>query len=154
MQTARKPEGKETPRFLVCVATDQHYQFADTICQEMERSAHVRGTGIAKRSPEYVTAKIRAGKAVIALTTDGRWAGFCYIESWSHGRFVANSGLIVAAEFRHSGLARIIKRRIFELSRTASGCKDFRPHNGTRRDENQLRTRLRAGDVFGIDRRR
>ena len=58
------------------------------------------------------------GKAVIALTNSGTWAGFCYIETWSHGNYVANSGLIVAPEFRKSGLAREIKRKIFELSRT------------------------------------
>jgi hypothetical protein len=57
------------------------------------------------------------GKAVIALTTEGEWAGFCYIESWSHGQYVANSGLIVAPQFRKSGLAKQIKQHIFELSR-------------------------------------
>src|SRR5690606_471377 len=48
---------------------------------------------------------------------DGRWAGFCYIETWSHGDFVANSGLVVNPEFRKVGLAKAIKKRIFELSR-------------------------------------
>ena len=39
--------------------------------------------------------KMREGKAVIAFNQDGIWAGFCYIETWSHGEYVANSGLIV-----------------------------------------------------------
>ena len=83
----------------------------------MEASAKARGTGIAKRSSDYIINKMLEGKAVIALTNSGTWAGFCYIETWSHGNYVANSGLIVAPEFRKSGLAREIKRKIFELSR-------------------------------------
>jgi hypothetical protein len=58
------------------------------------------------------------GKAVIALHKNGTWAGFCYIETWSHGDFVANSGLIVNPEFRKVGLAKAIKENIFELSRS------------------------------------
>ena len=60
---------------------------------------------------------MKEGKAVIAFNQDGYWAGFCYIETWSHGQYVANSGLIVAPEFRKGGLARQIKKKIFELSR-------------------------------------
>ena len=77
-----------------------------------------RGTGIAKRSPEYIETKIDEGKAVIAVTKDGTWVGFCYIETWSHGEYVANSGLIVAPAFRKSGVAKAIKQKIFNLSRT------------------------------------
>jgi GNAT superfamily N-acetyltransferase len=94
---------------------DVHY--AKTITDEMEASAKARGTGIAKRSPEYVAQKIQEGKAVIALTTDGVWVGFCYIEAWGHDQYVANSGLIVAPAFRKSGIAKQIKKRIFDLSR-------------------------------------
>jgi len=83
----------------------------------MEASARARGTGIAKRSPDYVKQKMLEGKAVVALTKEGKWAGFCYIESWEHGKYVANSGLIVAPDFRKSGLARLIKKKIFDLSR-------------------------------------
>src|SRR6186713_3150832 len=83
----------------------------------MESSAAARGTGIAKRSPEYIETKIDEGKAVIAVTKDGTWVGFCYIETWSHGEYVANSGLIVAPAFRKSGVAKQIKQRIFNLSR-------------------------------------
>ena len=83
----------------------------------MEASARARGTGIAQRSPDYICHKIDEGKAVIAVTDDGEWVGFCYIETWSHGEYVANSGLIVAPKFRKSGIAKQIKKRIFELSR-------------------------------------
>ena len=104
--------------FNILVAGVQHVGFAQTIVDEMEASAKVRGTGIAKRSPEYVANKMLEGKAVIALHKDGTWAGFCYIETWSHGEFVANSGLIVNPVFRKAGLAKAIKFKIFELSRT------------------------------------
>jgi len=104
--------------FDIQVATGQHVEYAQQICDEMAESAKARGTGIARRSPEYVADKMLEGKAVIALYKDGTWAGFCYIETWSHGDFVANSGLIVNPEFRKVGLAKAIKERIFELSRT------------------------------------
>mgnify|MGYP000497005946 CR=1 FL=1 len=103
--------------FNVIIASAEHFDFAPLICTEMEASAKARGTGIAKRSPEYLRQKMDEGKAVIAFSTAGEWAGFCYIETWGHGQYVANSGLIVSPHFRKSGLARQIKRRIFELSR-------------------------------------
>lgn len=104
--------------FVVCVAGSRHAHYAQQICDEMEASAKARGTGIARRSPDYIVQKMDEGKAVIALTEQGQWAGFCYIETWGHGAYVANSGLIVSPVFRKSGLARMIKHKIFELSRT------------------------------------
>jgi hypothetical protein len=103
--------------FSVIVASDIHTGYAEQICDEMAESAKARGTGIARRSPEYVATKMREGKAVIALHHDGTWAGFCYIETWQHESFVANSGLIVNPQFRKCGLAKAIKNRIFKLSR-------------------------------------
>lgn len=103
--------------FVVQVANEHHLHYADLICNEMESSAKARGTGIAKRTPEYIRLKMLEGKAVIALSKTGEWAGFCYIETWSHGNYVANSGLIVSPNFRKSGLATEIKKKIFELSR-------------------------------------
>lgn len=103
--------------FIIQVATASHTQFAQIIVDEMESSAKLRGTGIAKRSPDYIVAKMLEGKAVIALTHQNVWAGFCYIETWGHGEYVANSGLIVSPDFRKSGLAKRIKEKIFELSR-------------------------------------
>jgi hypothetical protein len=104
-------------QFNVQVANRNHLHYSEIICDEMERSAKARGTGIARRSPEYIQEKMLEGKAVIALTENRTWAGFCYIESWSHDQYVANSGLIVAPDFRKSGLAKAIKKKIFELSR-------------------------------------
>jgi hypothetical protein len=107
----------ENQHFNIRVATEADKVFSTIITDEMEASAAARGTGIAKRSPEYIEEKIDQGKAVIALTEEGEWAGFCYIETWSHGEYVANSGLIVAPKFRKSGVAKAIKKRIFDLSR-------------------------------------
>ncbi len=97
------------------IAADAHW--AETITNEMAESAKARGTGIAKRSPDYVKLKMEEGKAVIALTDSGEWVGFCYIETWQDKKFVANSGLIVSPSFRKSGVAKQIKQKIFELSR-------------------------------------
>src|SRR5580658_3998425 len=107
----------EQHQFKILIADASHQDFAQIICDEMESSAMARGTGIAKRSPDYIQQKMREGKAVIAFTEDGIWAGFCYIETWSHGEYVANSGLIVAPPFRKGGLAKQIKKKIFDLSR-------------------------------------
>ena len=102
---------------VIRVATQDDVQYATDITDEMSESAKARGTGIAKRTPEYVADKMTEGKAVIAVTNDGTWVGFCYIETWSHGEYVANSGLIVSPSFRKSGVAKAIKKKIFELSR-------------------------------------
>lgn len=108
----------DTNTFTVYVADSSHHHTADIICHEMSESARARGTGIAKRSAEYLKQKMLEGKAVIAFSDKEEWAGFCYIETWGHGEYVANSGLIVAPPFRKSGLAKLIKQKIFELSRT------------------------------------
>lgn len=100
------------------MANESHVIYAEQICELVYISAQERGTGIAKRSPEYVKEKMRDGKAVIAIAEDGTFAGYSYIETWSHTKFVANSGLIVAHQFRKTGLAKRIKQQIFELSRT------------------------------------
>jgi hypothetical protein len=107
----------DNQEIIIRVATPADQHFGTIITDEMEASAKARGTGIAKRSPEYVAQKIAEGKAVIALTEKGQWVGFCYIETWSHGQYVANSGLIVAPQFRKSGVAKSIKKKVFELSR-------------------------------------
>ncbi|WP_088654442.1 GNAT family N-acetyltransferase [Geofilum rhodophaeum] len=98
------------------IASEVHLPYVDVILQTIADAAKVRGTGIAKRNPDYVKLKITERKAIIALAGD-EFAGFCYIESWGHDKFVANSGLIVADAFRGRGLARDIKRKAFELSR-------------------------------------
>lgn len=107
----------DNQNIIIRVASSLDVHYAEIITNEMAESAKARGTGIARRSPEYVADKMKEGKAVIAVTADGTWVGFCYIETWSHGEYVANSGLIVSPPFRKSGVAKAIKKRIFELSR-------------------------------------
>ena len=107
------------------IALEEHYKFAQEICDTMEASALLRGTGIAKRSPEYIQKKMQNHDAIIALE-NGKFAGFCYIESWQHGQFVANSGLIVHPDYRHLGLAKQIKKKVFEYSQEKyPGAKIF-----------------------------
>ena len=105
------------PNIIVRIADSGDIVYAETITNEMASSAQARGTGIARRSPDYVSQKIQEGKAVIAVTATGEWVGFCYIEAWQHGQFVANSGLIVAPAYRKTGIAKKIKHTIFQLSR-------------------------------------
>ena len=89
---------------------------AERICNLIYESALQRRTGIARRSNEYISAKIHGGKAVVAFDGD-KLVGFSYIECWGHGDYVATSGLIVDPEYRHLGLARRIKEKTFELAR-------------------------------------
>lgn len=100
----------------IFVANKGHLKYVDTIIDLVEKSALERGTGIAKRSPQYIAQKIVEGKGVIALDGD-KFVGFSYIESWGHNKFVANSGLIVEHSYREQGVAKRIKNRIFNLSR-------------------------------------
>ena len=101
---------------VVQIADENFLEYVETILTTIEEAAKVRGTGIARRSPEYIAQKMKEGKAIIALSGK-EFAGFCYIESWGNKQFVANSGLIVVDKYRGHGLAKRIKRKAFELSR-------------------------------------
>ena len=100
----------------IYISNIKHKKFAAQISKCIDESAKMRGTGIARRTPEYIIKKIEAGNAVIALDKE-EFAGFCYIEKWGHGKYVAHSGLIVAPKFRGKGLAKKIKTEIFNLSK-------------------------------------
>lgn len=102
--------------FTIVVANESHAPYAQQICDLIEESARVRGTGIAKRDPNYVKKKLVTGHSVVALDGD-KLVGFCYVESWGHGNYVSNSGLIVDPEYRKHGLARMIKKEAFDLAR-------------------------------------
>ena len=101
----------------VVFADSSHAHYAQRICDLIYESALQRGTGIAKRSPEYIAAKMTGGKAVVALDGE-KLIGFSYIECWGHGDFVATSGLIVDPEYRHMGLAE-------EFWRGCQGCCNY-----------------------------
>ena len=101
----------------VMVTDATHEKYVDTILQTIAEAAKVRGTGIAKRSPEYVATKMREAKAVIALSGE-KFAGFSYIETWGNKTYVTTSGLIVHPDFRGMGVAKRIKDMTFSLART------------------------------------
>lgn len=102
--------------FDVIVADESHEKYVDTILDTIEIAARKRGSGIARRTHEYVAQKMREGKVIIALAGD-EFAGFSYIESWGNKQYVATSGLIVADKFRNHGLAKRIKHAAFQLAR-------------------------------------
>jgi hypothetical protein len=104
--------------YTVQIASQAHFDLAESICHEMAESAKARGTGIAKRTPDYLQEKMSEGKAIIATDDEtGEFVGFCYVETWQHGKFVANSGLIVKPSYRQYGVAKAVKSKAFELSR-------------------------------------
>ena len=107
----------KTDDFKIIAATKEHLEYVSEVVQLIEEASKIKGTGLALRSNEYITKKIAQNKAVIALYKDSV-AGFCYIESWENKKYVANSGLIVSDKYRKAGLAKRIKERAFELSRT------------------------------------
>lgn len=108
---------KTSEKFIVQIATKEHIVFADELCKLYEESAKKRGTGIAKRDPEYIKEKILQDKGIVALTATNEIVGFCYIETWQGKDYVANSGLIVKEAYRHHGLAKKIKKFVFEHTR-------------------------------------
>ena len=101
----------------VFVAGPEHEVYVDTILQTIADAAKVRGTGIAKRTHEYLATKMKEPKAVIALCGD-KFAGFSYIETWGNKQYVTTSGLIVHPDFRGLGVAKKIKDMTFSLART------------------------------------
>jgi hypothetical protein len=103
--------------FHVRIAQPGDVKYVYPILEEMERSARARGTGIARRTPQSICQKIYDGKAVIAVTEGGDWAGFVYLEVWSGGEFVSNSGMIVNPAYRNLRVASMIKDCVFALAR-------------------------------------
>ena len=96
-------------------AKAKHITYAKTISECIDDSAKSRGTGIARRTPEYIQTKMSNGNAIIALDND-EFAGFCYIEVWGHGKYVAHSGLIVSPKYRNMGIGKNINKKVLELS--------------------------------------
>ena len=101
----------------VMVADASHEKYVDIILDTIEKAAKVRGTGIAKRTHEYVATKMKEAKAVIALYGD-EFVGFSYIETWGNKQYVTTSGLTVDPKFRGLGVAKRIKDLTFTLART------------------------------------
>lgn len=101
---------------IIRIANSSDTIYAKAISRMLSESAKARGSAVALRTPEYLATKMEEGKAVLAL--DGEIVvGFCYMETWEHEKYVANSGLIVHEDYRQRGLARKIKEAIFNLTR-------------------------------------
>ncbi len=100
----------------ITIASELHFEYADTICREYAASAKVRGTGIAERSIAYIKSKMSKGDAVIAVS-NGTFIGFCYIEGFENKKYVSNSGLLVHPDHRGKGIAKKIKKMVFQLAR-------------------------------------
>ena len=107
----------EAEEIQVLVADASHEKYVDTILNTIAEAAKVRGTGIARRTHEYLLTKMKEAKAVIALQGD-KFAGFSYIETWGNKQYVTTSGLIVHPDFRGIGLAKRINDMTFSLART------------------------------------
>ena len=99
---------QEEKKIEVFVAGPEHEVYVDTILQTIADAAKVRGTGIAKRTHEYLATKMKEAKAVIALSG----------KRWGNKQYVTTSGLIVHPNFRGLGVAKKIKDMTFSLART------------------------------------
>ena len=139
----------------VMVADESHIKYIDTILTTIAEAAKKRGSGIAKRSTEYVATKMREAKAVIALQGE-KFAGFSYIETWGNKHYVTTSGLIVHPDFRGIGLAKRIKNLTFTLAcpTAMASCQDFLFDIRFCRDEDEYSVGLSACYLCRLDRRR
>jgi hypothetical protein len=107
----------EEDSVVVRVAVKADVKYIYQILDAMKTSARQRGIGISCRPVQYLCRKIYEGKAVVAITNEGEWVGFSYLETWSQNAFVSNSGLIIDSNHRGKGVAARIKKIIFDLSR-------------------------------------
>ena len=86
---------------------------ADTVPDVEDADQNQKKTTI----PAQIVAPPTPETAGTPRIPEEKFAGFSYIESWGGKSFVANSGLIVAHEFRGLGVAKKIKEQTFILSR-------------------------------------
>lgn len=97
----------------VVIADQSHSKYAEIICQTIDEAALVRGTGIAKRKPEYIITKLENGNAVIALDGD-QFAGFVISkpESW---QICSQFWVDCSPNYRGIGLAKQIKKVVLSI---------------------------------------
>ena len=107
----------------VIVADTSHEKYVDLINDTIRDAARKRGSGIAERTHEYGAAKMREGKAVLALDPSKQgelgdtFAGFSYIETWGNKAYVTTSGLIVHPDYQGRDISKRIKDHTFTLAR-------------------------------------
>jgi GNAT superfamily N-acetyltransferase len=115
----------ECESVIIRIAVRADVKYIYQILEAMKSSAHQRGAGISHRPVQYLCRKIYEGKAVVAVTDGGQWVGFSYLEAWSQNAFVSNGGLIVDPGHRGKGVASLIKKMIFDLSRKLYPAADI-----------------------------
>ena len=98
------------------IANSKHIKYSKEISLCIGESAKMRGTGNIEGVLSISVKRWKHSDAVIALENN-KFAGFCYIEVWGHGKYVAHSGLIVSPEHRGKGLAKQVKQKVFDLSK-------------------------------------
>lgn len=80
----------------IMAAPTSHERFINTLLQPVAEVTKVRGTGIAKRTHEYLTTKIRKIKVATAPHEDTSAEG-SYTATWDNKHHVITFGLIVHA---------------------------------------------------------
>lgn len=109
---------RRTPAYIVDKLTEGKAIIAFALVEDPAENGPGAIRGTAMENLSGTMREVDAGNRRSATDAGQVFAGFCYIETWGGKKYVANSGLVVRPEYRHSGLAREIKRRAFELSRT------------------------------------
>jgi hypothetical protein len=102
---------------VVRLATEHDQRFVQNIITEIEIASQIKGTGICKREPAFISQKITEGNAVMAVTPSGAWAGFCYIQPHDNGQFVSSCALVISRNFRNRGIASQIKAQVLALAK-------------------------------------
>lgn len=102
--------------FKIRKATNSDSVYVPSIIEEIAYWAKFRSTGVTSRTVDYILRKIEEGVVLIAVDERDQWVGFSYLETWEHGQYVANSGLIVKPKFRNTGLALQLKQSALRLA--------------------------------------
>lgn len=102
--------------YAVRIAQETDTMHADTICYYIDQASANPDNGICRRSKSLIENKIRNGQAVIAVSADDQWMGFCYIQDWNDG-FVSSCGLIVHPACRNEQVATRLKEKVLQLAK-------------------------------------
>ena len=133
----------------VMIADASHEVYVDTILDTIESAAKVRGTGIAKRTHEYVAQKMKEGKAVIALAGN-EFAGFYRVMGKQAVRDYLR--LDRTSEFPGLGYRETHQRHDFPTCPHAlAESEDIQPYLRRCRDEDEYRAGICTGYVLRLD---
>jgi len=110
--------------YFVRRAQEQDIVHAAIIAFYIEQAGEDIATGICKREISFIITKIQSGDAIMAFTSDGAWAGFCYLQQWNDG-YVSSCGLVVHPLHRRNNIARYIKQEVMELAKEKYPGADY-----------------------------